>query len=54
MGRMHNEEESKLIDMQLKEMLDTINIEYTPLDADECAADLIIDDIKERIWTPKG
>jgi hypothetical protein len=53
MGRVHNEKESKLIDMQLKEMLDTVNIQYVSLDADECAADLIIDEIKERIWTPK-
>jgi hypothetical protein len=40
--------------MQLAEMLSNINIQYVLLDADEYAADIIIDEIKERIWTPEG
>ena len=52
MGRVHDEQESKLIDMQLEKMLNDIMIEYTLLDADVRAADIIIDEIKEKIWPP--
>lgn len=54
LGRMHNEKESMIIDVQLQQMMEDCGIGCTFVDADECAADIIIDEIKERIWTPKG
>jgi len=53
MGRVHDEIESKLIDVQLQKMLEDCRIGCTFIDADKHAAKFILDKIKEKIWTPK-
>jgi thymidylate kinase len=52
-GRIHNEEESKLIDFQLQKMLSDLKLQYKAIDADADAAESIIGAVKEKIWIPK-
>jgi len=47
-GRIHNEEESKEIDKKIKKMLDEYELEYLEVEANDDAADIILNYALER------